>query len=145
MYSEDYKKSVNVLDKVAIKKFIESHDATIKKANNPSKIKFYFAIMETEAWFLAFCSVFERINKKLTIKYIDEKLKINLGKIDPQNEFLQPSKILDKIFNLCGLKYDKSISITEKIVSKITEDDYDNVIRNKRVSSFISFYNELKA
>lgn len=103
MYSEKYlnkTKKDRKIDKSVTNKFIKSAQDEIKLMNNSDKISLHFAIMEIEAWFLAFYQVFEKINPKLTCKFMKNITWYNLKDIDPQTEFFKPSTINMKVSSL---------------------------------------------
>lgn len=149
MYSTEYRNNCNKdyaknIDFSVIKKIIQGKNNVIDKMSAPDKIKFYFAIMEIEAWFLAFYKIFEKIDGKLTVEYIKEKLKIDLEKIDPEKEFFKPSDKLNKILKLSRIEYNKSENVAEKLVSKMEVSDFDEVESSGKVSCFVDFYGDLK-
>ena len=103
MYSEEYlKRSPNEIDNSVIKTLVDGWNSTIQKMSDPSKIEIHIAVMELEAWFLAIYNIFERVNSKLSVEYIESKLGINLASIDPQTEFIKPAEEVNRIFqSLC--------------------------------------------
>lgn len=90
MYSKAYRnESKNINDKVT-QQFIEAVTTAIAEMDNADKISFHFAIMELEAWWLSMYNLFTKINKLLTVRFIEEKLGYNLSQIDPEHFFIQP-------------------------------------------------------
>jgi hypothetical protein len=145
MYSEDYyKRSPKVIDDKLTQEYIRAAMNIINTMSKPNKIKFCFAIMEIEAWFLSMYDLFSKINDTLSIDYIKTKLDIDLKEIDPQKEFYKPSNKIDKIFKLIGLEYNKSEKDCEKICSIMEITDFDVAIENDRCSTFKDFYGEIK-
>ena len=69
-----------------------------------AKLKHVLAIMETEAWFLADCDLFSRLDPQLTPAYINNNLGIDLVNDDPET-CRHPSKVIDDIFRLIGSRY----------------------------------------
>ncbi len=144
MYSENYcKRSPKVIDDSITNLFIDSWQSTIQSMSNPAKIKMCVAIMELEAWFLGMYGIFERINPRLNVDYIERKLGFNLTQIDPQTDFFRPAEEVNRIFQLVGLQYKKKEHDVESICSKINTDDLCNAFRNGRCSRFKDFYEEL--
>lgn len=101
------------------------------------------AIMELEAWFLAMYDIFSRINSRLSVDYIEKELGFNLADIDPQTEFFKPAEEVHRIFQLVGLRYQKSTHDVESICSRINTNDLCNAFKNRRCSSFRDFYQEM--
>ena len=109
------------------------------------KIFIIFSIMELEAWFLGMYNIFEKIDTRLSVEFIENQLKYNLKDIDPQNIFYKPSRELDRILSLIGLRYDKSFSIVEKITFIMEHEDFINALENGRCKSFYIFNQQIQA
>lgn len=145
MYSKYYRNhSPKVINENLNNEIICATMKTINTMSNPGKIKFYFAIMEVEAWFLSMYNLFCKINDMLSTDYLKTKLKIDLKAIDPQKEFYKPSDMINEIFSLIGLEYDKSKSDSEKICSKMEVKDFDSATENDRCSTFKDFFGEIR-
>lgn len=143
MYSNAYRKRATSVDKGLIEKFITGANETIAQMNHPDKISFHFSIMETEAWLLGMYNLFAKIEPELNYKFIETQLGYNLAKINPQTYFFHPANEIKKIFQLIGLKYDKSEDIINKISSKIEDTDILEATENNRCNSFKTFYEAL--
>jgi hypothetical protein len=144
LYSEIYLKHAGrSISTAAIKIFFEGAKQTIQQMSLPDKISLHFAIMEVEAWFLAMCNIFEKLDKKLTIKYIAEKLHFNLDEVDPQERFIKPSDEVNQIFQLIGHRYEKSISDVESICHRIEQNDIQAILESNRCQSFKAFYQDI--
>lgn len=86
MYSKNYRELSNQgkMEKELNQQFIATAQETLaQRALKPEKIRFCYAIMETEAWILGLPHCFEYIHSNLTAAYILENLHINLEDIDP--------------------------------------------------------------
>ncbi len=144
IYSEAYLKRVGrkIVPDI-INRFIESTMLIVQNMSSPDKVKFHFAIMEVEAWFLGICNIFEKINTKLTVQYIAEKLQFNLDEIDPQEKFVRPSEKVNQIFQLIGRKYDKSRGDVEIICREIDRNDIQAILESNRCQSFKGFYTDI--
>lgn len=144
MYSENYHKRAgsNINDQVT-NAFINEWERVIQEMSEPSKIKIHVSIMELEAWFLGMYSIFERINAKLSVDYILDKLGFDLRSVDPQKEFFHPAVNLGQVLDLVRLKYDKSRDHVEGICSRIKPGDFNEAFENGRCSSFKDFYGEI--
>ncbi|OHB76414.1 MAG: hypothetical protein A2Z25_18460 [Planctomycetes bacterium RBG_16_55_9] len=144
MYSESYcRRSTRQISDSITENFLSHWRSTIQTMSEPSKISIQVAIMELEAWFLGMYSIFEKIDSKLNIGYIQSELGFNLRSVDPQKEFFHPSDTLNSIFRLIGSQYRKSKGEVENICSKIKSTDYCTTFMDGRCSSFKEFYQEL--
>lgn len=144
MYSENYRKRADrKIVPAIIKQFIEEAKSTIQKMSSPDKIFFHFAIMEVEAWFLAMWMVFGRLHTILTVQYIEQKLNFRLDQIDPQVQFVNPSREVEHIFELVGSKYEKTRGDVEVICRKIEQSDIQAILASNRCQSFKGFYTDI--
>jgi hypothetical protein len=144
MYSKKYRKRVGKeISTDVIKQFVENAKRTIQQMSSPNKIFFHFAIMEVEAWFLAMWAVFERIDAILTVQYIEEKLKFRIDQIDPQVQFVNPAREVERILGLIDRKYDKTRGDVELICKKIEHSDVQAILESERCQSFKEFYNDI--
>jgi hypothetical protein len=144
MYSEAYDKQARgKIDNKTTAKVRNLINREIGNMNGSRNILIFFAIMEFESWLLSMYNLFCKINGKLTIYYIEEKIGFNLKNIDPQTTFYRPSNILKRILELCCIDYDKSEDIIEKITSPLDKKDFDNACENNRCKSFNEFYTQL--
>jgi hypothetical protein len=143
MYSKAYRKRSRRVDSGVTEAFTKGANDTISRMKNPDKIRFYFSIMELEAWWLGMYNLFSKIDGRLTPPFIEDKLSYNLPEIDPQREFFHPAQEVDKIFRLVDSSYGKSRDDVERITSKIDSSDIDNATENKRCERFGAFCEEL--
>ena len=144
MYSQNYRRraGAEINDRVT-NQFITEWQRTIQRMSNPSQIKMHISIMELEAWFLGMYNIFERIDSKLTVDYIADKLGFNLKSVDPQKEFFHPKEKLSLVLALADRQYGKSRDEVENICSQITPTDFCNALENGRCGSFRDFYEEI--
>lgn len=149
MYSEAYRKVLKgerQIDPVVNAHFMESHKETIlEKAEQPEKIAFSFAIMETEAWFLGLPKIFEKMNPKLASQYIQENLSFNLDEIDPETTFFHPASILEQILGLIGQTYKKKQGDIEAIVSSLEKEDFQQLLDSEKCNSFNTLFDAVHA
>lgn len=80
-----------------------------------NRLRLILAIKEIEAWFLADCNVFSKINPILTPDYIKNNTSYDLVN-DIVEDYDNPPEIVNKILKLIGQQYKKK----EKDVYKIT-------------------------
>jgi hypothetical protein len=137
LYCAEYKNRSpgRINDEISMK-FIEGNIDVLRERLDIEKITLIFSIMEIEAWFLGMYNLFYKINNELTIDNIIMKLNLDLRKLDPQKEFYRPSKEIDKVFNLVGMDYSKSLDFIEKLTSYMEKDDFINAIENGRCENF---------
>ena len=144
MYSENYlERAGRRIVPAIINQFIGNAKSTIQEMSSPNKIFFHFAIMEVEAWFLAMWAVFRRIDAILTVQYIEEKLKFRLDQVDPQVQFVNPAREVERILGLIGRKYDKKRGAVELICKKIEHSDVQAMLASERCQSFKGFYSDI--
>jgi hypothetical protein len=137
MYSKQYRDEVkdHKISEEVNKKFVEGHGQQLK-----SKDAFFiFAIMEVEAWLLGLRDCFEKMDNRLTIEYIEQKLGFNLDKIDPETFFFHPADKVDSIFKLIGKNYNKSKGDINALASFIDKIDYKELISSTKCTSFRNF------
>lgn len=106
------------------------------------KVSFMFSVMEFETWYLGMPQCLLRKDKRLTIKNINDTLKINLND-DPQITIFHPAITLNDILNIVGLKYDKKESDVESLNSSLFIEDYLGLVNSGHCTSFFEFYKEL--
>lgn len=81
------------------------------------------AIHEIEAWFMAETAHFRKIDKRLTGRFIKDRLGFDPYSIDAQTRE-HPAKDLDNIYRLVGKSYTKRYNTTVRVVNKL---DYNNI------------------
>ncbi len=145
MYSKSYREETSSIDIEVIRKFITTHKNMIRQISKTDiNIKFCFAIMEVEAWFLGMDRIFQELHNDLTNENINEQLRVNLGGIDPEKEIYHPAKVVEDIYNLVDMKYDKKKGDIEAIANLIDIDDYEDLYLADKCKSFNYFYDKLE-
>lgn len=86
------------------------------------------AVHEIEAWFLAETNHFKKIDKRLTGRFIKERLGIDPYTMDAQQR-VHPAKDLDNIYRLVGKSYTKRYGQTLRVVNKLDMNNIRNNIR----------------
>jgi hypothetical protein len=79
---------------------------------------FVVATMETEAWFIAEHTHFQKIDSNLTLDYIRESVGFDPSTDDVEGRS-HPSEDLERIYGLVGVDYDKSDSCVKSTVNKL--------------------------
>lgn len=143
MYSKEYKELSTTIEENLIKKFIEETNHVINNFNNEIEIRFHFAIMEIEAWFLGIQNIFEKFDKRLTNEFIAEKLATNFTLIDPEVTFYHPANEIEKILGLIDVRYNKSKSIIEALVDCINKEEIIELSKAEKCQSFRFFWKDL--
>ena len=145
MYSKAYRKrSKNVIDDNVTQETLKLVTTIIANMSNPDKINFHFSIIELETWWLSMYNLFARIDDRLTVSFIKEKLGYNLSKIDPEITFFHPSLEIEKIFKLVDTSYKKHFDDDESITSKIKSSDICDATNYHRCDYFKKFCDDLK-
>ncbi|MBF0519967.1 MAG: DUF4276 family protein [Nitrospirae bacterium] len=109
------------------KEIIEAFEKLFKKRDFYDRIKLVLAIMEIEAWFLMDYKMFCKIDSLLTHNFIKKELGYDLINDNPES-YTHPTKIIDKIFHLCGKSYEKHKDDSYKIAYNL---DYADLCCNK--------------
>lgn len=105
------------------------------------KISIILAVMETEAWFLYDWQLFQRIDCRLSPSYIQSNLNIDLVNDDPELKYEHPSKTMDEIFRLVGLRYRKREGEIDTVVKSI---DFNHMFSfSDKIDSFRRFISKL--
>lgn len=144
MYSKQYIKdagkreivdSVSMLHKESVKDILRNNE-------NGTFVDFHFAIMEVEAWFLGMPRFMEKLDERLTYETVLHNVGINLED-DPEKTIFHPASELGKIYALAGKQYDKHQSDISSIMSKLTPDDFLELISSGKCQTFKSFAESL--
>jgi hypothetical protein len=86
------------------------------------------AVHEIEAWFLGETNHYVKIDKRLTRRFIRERLGFDPYTINAE-ERVHPAKDLDNIYRLVGKSYTKRYGQTQRVVNKL---DISNMRNNVR-------------
>jgi hypothetical protein len=86
------------------------------------------AVHEIEAWFMAETNHFRKIDKRLTGRFIKERLGFDPYSINSELR-VHPAKDIDNIYRLVGKSYTKKYNATLRIVNKL---DFNNIRRQVR-------------
>lgn len=148
MYSKNYREDATQKGIIDAQLNIETIEATYqtlqKRAKQPHKIDFCFAIMEGESWILGFHNCFEQIHPMLTSSYIKAKLGFDLETTDPETTFFHPASIIKKIYELVGENYNKSKGNIEAIMAALQDEDFINLSKSGKCQSFQQFIKLVK-
>lgn len=144
MYSKDYREVTHTIDDNVNQRFINVHKETItKRAKKPENIAICFAIMETEAWFLGLSHIFEKMDTRLTHRFIQGNTAHDLENHDPEATVFHPATVLNDIYNLIGQKYKKHEGDIEAILNLTERTDFENLLNKDKCQSFNQFHNAI--
>ena len=96
--------------------------------NDAAYFDIIVAVHEIETWFLAETHHLQRIDKRLTSKFIKDRLGFDPYTVNPESR-IHPAKDLDNIYKLVGKSYTKRYNATTRVVNKL---DYNNIRNNVR-------------
>lgn len=120
---------------------IASIQKLLRNAPEGDKISITLAVMETEAWFLCDCHMFQRIDTRLTTALIQSNLGLDLVNDDPELAYDHPSKTLDDILRLAQQRYRKHFSEIHTVIGNL-DVSYLSSCTGK-IDSFFRFISEL--
>ena len=144
MYSKQYIKDAGkreIIDAVS-QQHIESVKGILQSLENGHIVDFHFAIMEVEAWLLGIPRFLEKVDKRLTLDNVMQNTGINL-KEDPEKTVFHPAAELGRIYSSVGKQYDKHQSDIFAIMSKLTNDDFIELIQSGKCQAFKAFAESL--
>lgn len=134
MFSEDYKKAVQNQTVVSAisDKFKQGVATTIRqKAQEPDSIRFCFAIMEIEAWWLGIPAIWQSFDSIIISRFAQA--------FAAPEEMFHPAEVVNRIFQSQQQLYKKHKSEVESIVSRISSEDYLALYNSQRCLSFCEF------
>jgi hypothetical protein len=141
MYSKEYRDYSTEIDEGLNNEMIGLQSEKIQKEK--STVKLFYAIMEIEAWILGMSNVIERLDPKLNPDFINNSLGVKINEIDPEKAFFHPAKMLNDIYELAGLSYDKQKGDIEALANLLICEDYDELYHSEKCNAFKRFYEEL--
>lgn len=144
MYSNQYIADAggHRIDNDICNKHVESVRSALSSFPNGELVRFHFAIMEIEAWFLGMYGFLRQVDNRLTLDNIKDGIGIDLND-DPEKTVFHPALELGKIYSLVGKKYDKHRSDISSIMASLSHDDYMGLIHSGKCSSFKVFAESL--
>lgn len=139
MFSEDYIKIVKnrSVNQAENDNFYNGALATIQaKAFQASKIKFCFAIMEIEAWWLGIPSLWTDLEEPVRKQFGD-------AFATPESVF-HPAVLIKNIQQSRQKEYTKHNTEVESIIGKIAREDYAELYDSQRCPSFCEFVGHIQ-
>jgi hypothetical protein len=97
-------------------------------------------VMEAEAWFLNESKHYEKIDSALTIQKIIEATNFNPALDCAEVKVDRPAKLLDRIYQIVGLRYTKTQSEIHRTVAALDYDELFVTVRgmSKSLARFLS-------
>lgn len=86
--------------------------------SDPIAPQLILATMETEAWFMAEHTHFQKIDPSLTVPFVQERLGFDLANDDLEGR-ANPARDLERVYDLVGLRYSKSKADVERTVDSL--------------------------
>ncbi len=134
--SQEYDELANgKIDSAISKTMISNTRAVLKKLNGT---ELFFAVMELEAWYLAFTNCL--IKAGYNLQTISTKIKVNLEQIDPEKEFYNPKSTIRSF----ETKF-KETDFAHKIGSKLELSDLKVIENGNKIKHFVEYINALKS
>ena len=106
--------------------------------NNKQDIHLHFAIMEVEAWLLGMDRLPMVIDSSFTASDIKDELGIDLSQ-DPELSIYHPAVALNSIYKLSGNIYGKHTDDTERVISQLMREDFEQLYVSGKCQSFQHF------
>jgi hypothetical protein len=138
MYSEEYRKVVRgrFVDLDVNERFRRGVIQSIQqKAQWADQIKFCFAIMELEAWWIGIPALWKDVDPEF-------KLQNERCFSFPESVF-HPATFIDELFQSQQSTYKKKKGEVESIVGRISREDYVELLDSQRCPSFCEFFQHL--
>jgi hypothetical protein len=140
MYSEEYRKvsKGRGVDVRLIENFKTGAAKTIQKqAKHAEFIRFCYAVMELETWWIGILSLWQNLPVDAHREYQDKF-------ISPES-ILHPAEFVKELLNLASKSYSKHKGEVESIVSRISREDYIDLHESQRCPSFSEFVQHLQS
>lgn len=142
VYGENYKKQYgHSLKKDDIATFMEGMKDVL---GNSAEVKLHFAIMEVESWMLAIAArhTFSVIDSRLSSDWIKKNGGVDVEKSLEYSVF-HPAVVLSNVMKSVGKEYSKHWDDIKKIIFKLEKEDFEELYRSKKNSSYCEFYDTI--
>lgn len=140
MFGDEYHRMVQnrTINETVNERFRQSRQAVLCASGYRDMIRFHFAIMEVEAWFLGMHRFLQQVDATLTPQLILQELNLEIT-ADPESTHYHPAQVLDDIYRLAGKRYGKHESDVCSITSTLLKQDYQELITSGKCRSFAGF------
>lgn len=143
VYSEAYKSLYpKQFSETSVSTFIQDITEALAVYDKGGLIRLRFAIMEIESWLLAVDGLFQRIDKRIDVKWLQNKAKINVKK-DPEKEYFHPYSHLEDIYKSISRTYGKHWDAIKELIFKLTQTDFDTLYQSGKCNSFRDFHDAI--
>lgn len=105
----------------------------LRVPQKPVPISFVLSVMETESWFLAEDTHYERINHQLTVDFIKSNCNFNPLAISSENVD-QAAELLKNIYQSVGMTYKKEEFYIDRTINALDFSNMYFTVRNRNVS-----------
>lgn len=139
MYSYEYRKKVKsqTVDSDTIQRFQQEIINSIQqRAKHPDLIRFCFAIMELETWWIGIPSLWEDVDPSFRQQ--------NEHKFASPESIFHPAMFVDQLFRTKQQTYSKHKGEVESIVGRISREDYVDLHSSQRCPSFCEFVHHVQ-
>ena len=99
-------------------------------------------LCRTLLFFAPYADFFNKINSQLTPELIKTQLGTDITQ-DPEITVYHPAKLLNDIYQLVGMKYDKHKGDAHAITSSLSKSDYIRLKDSGKCESFKEFINDI--
>lgn len=138
LYANDFESYPENTDRVSMVMTNFKTALTIKRCHNIEDINLFFAVMEIEAWLLAFPKAISAGLK------INEQLVLNkLTSVVGVEEIRRPSVFLGEIVKMAKRSNPKSLGTITLISDGIERDELESIYYSNKVPSFTKFWKYL--
>lgn len=140
MFGNEYHRTVQnrTINEEVNERFRQARREVIYASGHGDMVRFHFAIMEVEAWFLGMHRFLQQVDATLTPELILRQLELEIT-ADPEPTHYHPAQILDDIYRLAGKRYGKHESDVCSITSALQKQDYQELITSGKCRSFAEF------
>lgn len=143
VYSETYKSLYpQQFNETSVTTFIQDITEALAIYDKGGLIRLRFAIMEIEAWLLAVDGLFQRIDPRVDVKWLQDKTKIDIEK-DPEKEYFHPYSHLENIYKSISRIYGKHWDAIKELIFKLTQTDFDTLYQSGKCNSFRDFHDAI--
>lgn len=140
MFGDEYHRTVQnrTINEEVNEHFRQSRREVLCASGYGDMIRFHFAIMEVEAWFLGMHRFLQQVDATLTPQLILQELNLEIT-ADPELTHYHPAQVLDDIYRLADKRYGKHESDVCSITSALQKQDYQELITSGKCRSFAEF------
>ena len=139
MYSYEYRKKVRsqTVDLNTIQRFQQETANSIRqRGKHPDLIRFCFAIMEIESWWIGMPSLWNELDNEVKTQYYDA--------FERPEMVYHPASTVSDLFQTLGKMYRKHKGEVEAIAGRTNRGDYIELYESQRCPSFCYFLEQFE-